>query len=190
MVCPLTHGNTHTVTSCYPSLFLAILYTFRIPNHLILYLDHGSSRLPWKIAHLHLTDKVKANLTIKVGHVVLLIIPAIFISEVKKNDESSASGEAEDSAESGDYQESGESEESGESDESRDFEESGESGDFEESGESGDFVESGESRDFEESEDSGDYEESGQSSDSSISKRSEIPTETQKGISHILYGWL
>ena len=129
-----------------------------------------------------LGSSAKFNLTVKEGrHVVLLIIPAIYISEAKENDESSASGEVENSAKSRDYQGSGGSEESGESGESGNFEESGESGDFEESGESGEFEESG---------DSGDYEESGQSSDSSISKRSEIPTETQKGISHILFGWL
>ena len=167
-------GHMHSVTS-------ATLATFRISNHFTLYFDNGSFRLT-----------AKFNLIIQVGgrHVVLLIIPVIFISEAKENDKSSASGEAEDSAQSGDYQGSGKSEESGESGESGDFEESGESGDFVESGESGDFEESGESGDFEESGDSGDYEESGESSDSSISKRSEIPTETQKGIVHILYGCL
>ena len=166
-------GHIHSVTSA----TLADV-AFMISNHLILCLENGSFRLT-----------AKFNLITQVGgrHVVLLIIPAIFISEAKESDKSSPSGEAEDSAQSGDYQGSGESEESGESGESGDFEESGESGDFVESGESGDFVESGESGDFEESGDSGDYEESGESRDSSISKRSEIPTETQKGISHICF---
>lgn len=162
MVSPITHG-THAYCNT------PVDVTFRIPNHLILYFDDGSFRLP-----------AKFNLTIKLGcHVILFIIPAICILEAKENDESSASGN---------YQRSRESEESGESSESKDFEESGESGDFVESGESGDFEESGESGNFEDSGESGDYEESGESSDRSISKRNEIPTETQKGMSHILHG--
>lgn len=84
----------------------------------------------------------------------------IFISEGKRDYGTNEAGETGDSGESGEYEDSGES---------------GDSGNFESSGVSGESWESG---DFEDSGDSG---ESDEESNSSVSKRSEIPTESKSG---------